>query len=633
MSDNTSEVDQITGEMSRAGRSVVQIIASWRMMNPTATRVPRHVRRDINRVIKADLKEREFAHGQERVSIERQVIEHRWKLVRDREIRSWDTQTTWFERQRQLAVEHERLRATIHTTTHLTATERGQASRAAAATYRDPHTPVGAVFDKPRGLNALRARLHDGFTRLKAGLAGPAEQQNLRQWQQQRDQRSQPTRRPDRPDPLLNMDPNQPIDLLPVDIPDSSRAAAPKQSQPEVTAQDLTARIDLYRDLMQHRQLFPKNNHEEMQRFDLDNARMRARILADAHQLGPEHASRVDFMLSGIDKIHGSTPDRNANARNIAQESGADATEVNREQKSQTAQAPQREPDSYQVEVISDPTDADPNVSTKIDRQILDNRADALRWAAQRLADHGSHATVRVYPRYQATDSFHTEIDRDPIYSVAGRTDVIAAQLHDDAQEQGLDQDRSHANPAVPQQDRDSAPATATAPERDRGYQVTLGSADFVQKHPDMAARAEVSSLTEGYTWALEQLADDTRGWPPDAEVTVQIQPTGADAPTRQMTGSHSDIVDQVLTWQTDHEQSPAAEVERLRAELRTAHTEIGQLRTENTELVRKFAEQSPTQDGPASTKRPSMPTGPRLAQPIFAGRVLPHPVANGLDR
>lgn len=630
MSDNTSEVDQITGEMSRAGRSVVQIIASWRMMNPNATRVPRQVRRDINRVIKADLKEREFAHGQERASIERQVIEHRWKLVRDREIRAWDTQDTWFERQRQLAIEHERLRGAIHTTTHLNATERGQASRAASATYRDPHAPVGAVFDKPRGLNALRARLHDGFTRLKAGLAGPAEQQRVHQWQQQRDQGSQPTGRPDLSDPLLSTDPNQPIHLVPVDIPAPARTTATEQ--PPVTVQDLTKKIDLYRELVQYRGRYRGDNPDEMKPFDRDNARMRDRILTDAHQLGPDHAALVDAALSNIDQLHAEPPDRNGQASKLTQDQGSSATEIYRGQNGGAAGAPQLEPDSYQVEVISDPDGADPRVSTRIDRNILDSRADALTWAAEQLADHGSHAAVRVYPRYLATDSFRVEIDRDPVYSVAGRTDVIAAQLHDDAQEQSLSNGAAGANSAVPQQDPDAAPTTA-APERDPAYEVTVGSADFVQKHPDMAPRAEVTSLTEGYAWALDQLADDSKGWPANADVTVEIRPTGADAPAQQITGPHGDVVDQVITWQTDHEQSPLAEVERLRTELHTAHTEIGDLRTQITDLTKKFADMSPTQNGPASAPRPGMPTGPRMARPIFGGPVLPHPVANGLDR
>ncbi|MEU0872187.1 hypothetical protein [Nocardia brasiliensis] len=43
-------------------------------MNPTATRVPRSVRREINHAIKTDAKEQQFAHAQERVRMQRAVI-------------------------------------------------------------------------------------------------------------------------------------------------------------------------------------------------------------------------------------------------------------------------------------------------------------------------------------------------------------------------------------------------------------------------------------------------------------------------------------------------------------------------------------------------------------------------------
>ncbi|WP_280254639.1 hypothetical protein [Nocardia wallacei] len=493
MSDNASEVDQIAGELNSLGHKVNQLISTWRRNNPTASRVPRHVRRDINRLITADNREREFAHAQERTRVERQMIEYRWKLARDREIRSWDTQATWFERQRQLAVEHERLRGSIYTSHHLTATERGRADRALAGAHRNPNIPIGRVFRKTRGLDALKARVRDGFTRLRAGwLTNPAERQRMQQWQQLHVERALQAPygldRPTNPAPAV-----------------TAAATQKTEQRPTVTVQDVTQRINLYREVMRYRSEYTGDTPEEMRPFDRDNARMRDRILTDARQLGPDQAALAEAALASIEHAH--------------------------------------EPAS-------------------------------------------------------------------------GRTSAAATVERRAAQQ----------NPA----EQAPNPAGQEQAERDRGYEVTVGTAEFLREHPELADRAAVGSLADGHTWALDQLADDSKGWPANAELKVEIRRAGANDPVHQATGPRGMVIDEVVAWQTEHEQTPTAEIERLRTELHEARTENSRLRVENTDLVRKFAEHDPAR---RSVPTPQTPTGPRLAKPVFAGPVISQPVLNGLDR
>ncbi|KZM73292.1 hypothetical protein [Nocardia terpenica] len=512
MSDTTSEVDQITHALSSLGHRVHHVISTWRAANPTARRVPRSVRREINHLIKADNQEREFAHAQERARIERQVIEYRSNLLRDREIRSWDTQATWFERQRQLAVRHEQLRGSIYTTGHLTAIERGRADRALAIAHTHPHIPVKAVFGKPRGLEALKARLHDGFTRLRAGLAGPAEQRRLRQWQQLHHERAaQAIQTLDRSEALARDWENQPIDLVPVEMPTRATAPTSPPAEPEVSLSELTARIDLYAEVLRYRDQYRGDNPETMKPFDHANARMRDRILADARKLGPEQAALINTALSHIDHVHRDQP------------------------------APGTGP------------------------------------AEQDRADR--------------------HIDQNPVGDGSG--------------------------PARPQQ------------VDDRGYQVTVATAEFLSKHPELADRTEVTSLTDGYTWALDQLADDAKGWPDQADLVVEMRRPGDKAPIYQATGPRGMVIDEVVSWQIEHDKTPLAELEQLRTELRAARAENDRLRVENTDLVRKFADNDLTRQPTPGTAAaaPRMPGGPKLAQPIFAGPIITRPVVNGLDR
>lgn len=410
---SSSEVDQITSETSSLARTIAQVISTWRVTNPTATRVPRNVRREINQAIKADNRLRELEHAQERVQFEQRLIAYRWRQARDRGVRSWDTQATWFDRQRTLAIEHEQLRTSIYAAQHLTATERGTASHALTQAHRNPYAPIKPVFRTRHGLEALKARARDSYTRVRTGRADRAEQRRTAYWRQLRQERAQ---HPERTvigyipiGQLFEPDLDQPIPFVPV----------------------------------------------------------------------PEQL------------------------RNIPNDG----------QRSQSQQAPQRE------------------------------------------------------------QAQHT---------------------------------------------------TTVATDQDSAYRVTVGTAEFLREHPELAKQREVTSLAAGYQWAAEHLADERQGWPAGTELVVEIKRDGHQSPVFTSRGQHGVVTD-AINAQRSAQQNPLTELEQLRGELRAVQAENTRLRTENTELAQQLTDQTPTPDRSA--------TGPRIGQPIFSGPVLPQPVMNGMDR
>ncbi|WP_433600741.1 hypothetical protein ACQPXH_02590 [Nocardia sp. CA-135953] len=429
MADNTSETDQIIDEMAGLTRRVNQVIASWRVMHPRATRVPRSVRREINALIKSDAADRKFAHAQERRRMTAHIREYRWRLVNERQIREWDTPKTWFDRQRELDAARTRIETGIYATRHLTATERGQAMTALATVRAYPSDHVRPVFRPARGLDALRARTRDGITRLRAGIAAPAEQRRFQQWEQ------------------------------------LHRECAAQAALAEQT----------------------RFQHAWSQTIDLDEP-----IPMVPVDLGPGR---------------GEPTGRTYSAR------------------------PQQ---------VADPVD------------------------------------------------------------------------------------RNH---------RATGPETAGDLEPERRYEAVVGSAEILRTHPDMARRTQTGSLAQAHGWALDQLADDRQGWPAEAELVATISHAGAESPIYHAAGPRGMVIDEVTGWHIEPENTALTEVEQLRAQLHAARAENDQLHTENTELVRKFADhdmsrhQAPAAGGPVAAAMPR-PTGP-----IFHGPVITKPVLNGLDR
>ncbi|WP_227982706.1 hypothetical protein [Nocardia spumae] len=439
MPDNTSETDQIVNEVSGLARRVNHVLASWRTMNPSATRVPRSVRREINALVKADAHQTMFAHSQERRRLTASLVEYRWRLLNEQQIRAWDTPDTWFDRQRELDTARQRIETRIYASQHLTATERGQAVTSLATVHAYPRHPVRPVFRPTFGLDTLRARARDGLTRLRAGLAGPTERRQLQQWEQLHRERA-------------------------------VWAAQQRTYQSPFTMSE---------------------------RPTIDQ--------------GPLHNSaRGAFAFAAT---------------------------------------------------------AGP--------------------VADRLID--SNAEPSYQERFEPTQ-----------------------------------QPEPAAEAAAPQQEPEREPT--------RYYEVVVGTAEMVRTHPELAKRAEFTSLPEGHEWALDQLADDSYGWPDKADLTVQIGDAGTQSPIYHAIGQRNAVIDEVAGWQIDNDHGPVSEIDQLRAELHQARTENEQLRTENTELTSKFADhdldrqQSPTADGPAAAM-------PRPAQPIFHGPVITKPVLNGLDR
>ncbi|NUS44429.1 MAG: hypothetical protein HOQ24_12155 [Mycobacteriaceae bacterium] len=190
MSSEQSEVDEISTEFRKLGQSLMQIIKTWRTLNPTATRVPRSVRREINQVMRADAEARDLAHAQELAHLDRAIREHRHDLVRDTNIQARDTHDGWFDRQRGLAEGRDRIENSIYAARHLTATERGQAATALFTVEQDPTRPITRVF-RPHihGLDALRARARDGLTRLRMGWVTRDDMHRLEHWHARRHER------------------------------------------------------------------------------------------------------------------------------------------------------------------------------------------------------------------------------------------------------------------------------------------------------------------------------------------------------------------------------------------------------------------------------------------------------------
>ncbi|MEU8900687.1 hypothetical protein AB0C65_32820 [Nocardia sp. NPDC048505] len=555
-------------------------------MNPTATRVPRSVRREINQAIKADAKEQQHAHALERARMQRAVIEYRWRRVQDSPVHAWDTQETWFERRRELAVAHDRLRTSIYNTAHLTAVERGQVSQAIDGIHADRHAPIKDIFGKPSGLTTLRAKLADGLTRLRAGLAGPAEQRRLQQWNDLHAERAaQAEQRRHRPDWLFTPDPNQPIAYVPTDYPGLHRDPASGVPRP-ITVRDLTKRIGRYSEL----RFGPDHGNptpEDMAAYDRRASEYRDVLIADAHHLGAEHAELMATALNNIDLAYGIRRDGQALLQEQGIESahpnGSNLAEQNERLARQLSAMTAERDDLREINgELTDRLGAQPDRSPNPDRPRGDVAEPTPAAAPDAL--HATYAAMRE----------------------AGR-------------------ERS-------EQERPDSPVGRDQVQQDPGYEVVVGTTEFVTKHPEMVDRGTVSTLSDGYGWALNQIGNDKQGWPADAELAVSIYRPGNELPVFSTTGPRGMVTDEVSQARTEHNRTPLAELEQLRAELHAAHAENDQLRTENTNLVREFAEHDLNAQRPAHTAAMPAP-GPKLARPIFHGPVLPRPAMNGMDR
>ncbi|MGW0245524.1 hypothetical protein ACWDYH_02680 [Nocardia goodfellowii] len=584
---DTNEVDEITRGTSRLSTQITHLISAWRTKNPTATRVPRSIRREINQAIRADAKEQQFAHALERARMQRAVIEYRWRRVQDSPVHAWDTQETWFERRRELAVAHDRLRTSIYNTAHLTAVERGQVSQAIDGIHADRHAPIKDIFGKPNGLTTLRAKLADGITRLRAGLAGPAEQRRLQQWNDLHAERAaQAQQRRQRPDWLFTPDPNQPIAYVPTDYPGLRRDPASGVPRP-VTVRDLTKRIGRYSQL----RFGPDDGNptpEDMAAYDRRASEYRDVLIADAHQLGAEQAELMATALNNIDLAYGIRRDGQA----LLQEQGIES--------------------------------AHPNGSNLAEQnERLARQLSAMTAERDDLRETNGELTDRLgaQPDQSPTPARTRDDIAEPTPAAASDTlHATYAAMRD-------------AGRARSEQERPGSPVDRDQVEQDPGYEVVVGTTEFVTKHPDMVDRGIVTTLSDGYQWALSQLDNERHGWPADAEVTVAIHRPGHADPIYSASGPRGMVTDEIGAAHTEHERTPLAEVEQLRAELHAAHHENEQLRTENTDLVRKFAEHDLTPDRSGSTAAPTMPQGPKLARPIFNGPVIARPAMNGMDR
>lgn len=339
------------------------------------------------------------------------------------------------------------------------------------------------MFRKTHGLATLKAKLHDGFTRVRAGLAGPAERRRLQQWQQlRREQIAQAPRR----DPLTN-NPDQPIDLVPAETAAPRRTAPTSPAAPQVSLGELTARIDLYVDVTRYRNSYTGEHPEVMRPFDHDNARMRARILADARKLGPDQAALIETALDGIDRVHRDQPGHQVRPDPVEQDQKPEqrqrtaATDV---EQSTAASAPvENEPAAARYEVQIATKDFWHDHPDKVERIPAATFAEARDVLLDRLAD-GKEG----WPKNAELGAYLYEAGSDKaLYGSTGSKDVVMDQV--------LDWEARHQNSPFGRIDQLQDQLHAARTENDRlrventGLVRKFAENDLAQKsHPATAA-------------------------------------------------------------------------------------------------------------------------------------------------
>ncbi|WP_306362500.1 hypothetical protein [Nocardia sp. CC227C] len=204
MSDNS--VDDITRELSRFGNTALQAFWRWRRANPTATRVPRGVWREMEKSERADRKAADKAHRAEKFEqrtaqqaaklrarhlIEDQAVARREERARlythlDRSVENhaeavrWsraevtDSPEEYWRGQWELVRRREELEWLVQSSPVLTPEERGQAIKAIAAAHRIDQPGVNMqpvrLNTALSGLAALRARLADRLSWRRLGI-------------------------------------------------------------------------------------------------------------------------------------------------------------------------------------------------------------------------------------------------------------------------------------------------------------------------------------------------------------------------------------------------------------------------------------------------------------------------------
>ncbi|MGW1743755.1 hypothetical protein ACWCPQ_33725, partial [Nocardia sp. NPDC001965] len=181
-----NEVDEIGQESARVAQRVTGIIGTWRAKNPKAVRVPRSVRREINLALREERRREREAIKRLRAEITSAIKVHREEVFGGHQVRVGEEMSDWFGRQQALAAQRNQLERYIQVTPGLMKTERGSAVRSLRAAHFRPTIKPPAAFGAKAGVDALRARVEGGLSRLRLGLAEKSEQARLAGWEAMR---------------------------------------------------------------------------------------------------------------------------------------------------------------------------------------------------------------------------------------------------------------------------------------------------------------------------------------------------------------------------------------------------------------------------------------------------------------
>ncbi|WP_330251453.1 hypothetical protein OG874_35745 [Nocardia sp. NBC_00565] len=139
--------------------ALLQIIETWRESEPSATRLPRSVRKQINHTLRDEVRRQEAEHQQTREAITDWIRQHRNTIQSGRAPKLGETVDQWFGRQQSLAQQANTLEDVIQRAPHLSETERGQAIETLRVAHNTPDAPERSPWQQKTGLDALRARV------------------------------------------------------------------------------------------------------------------------------------------------------------------------------------------------------------------------------------------------------------------------------------------------------------------------------------------------------------------------------------------------------------------------------------------------------------------------------------------
>ncbi|MEV0344042.1 hypothetical protein AB0H49_34035 [Nocardia sp. NPDC050713] len=187
-----SEVDEIGRETSRAakraGAAVAAIVERVKKADPSVTRLPRRERKEaqmlVSRILREEREREQRELDQLRADLAAAIQAHHGAIWHGHQVRPAEPMQAWYSRQQQLSRARLSIERRIQTGAGLSDTERGSAITALYAAHYMPAYQPPEAFPQVRGIEALKARVQAGISRLRTGLAKPSERRRLAQWEQ-----------------------------------------------------------------------------------------------------------------------------------------------------------------------------------------------------------------------------------------------------------------------------------------------------------------------------------------------------------------------------------------------------------------------------------------------------------------